>query len=144
MPAAGAAVAAHPFDGRAKLLVTWRLLDLRRELPALFADGAYEPLEVGGTQAAHVLAYARRHEAGTLIVIAGRLFARLLGEPGRLPLDVAVWHDTHVAAAELAEGTLLQNLLTGETVAVRDGRIALAHAFASFPAAALFVSSRPS
>jgi malto-oligosyltrehalose synthase/4-alpha-glucanotransferase len=137
LAAAARALAAHPFDGRAKLLVTWRLLELRRELPALFADGAYEALEPGGAQAAHVLAYARRHDAGTLIVVAGRLFARLLGEPGRLPLDVAVWHDTHVAAGGLAEGTLLQNLLTGETVTVRDGRIALAHAFASFPGAAL-------
>ncbi|MGH8738007.1 MAG: malto-oligosyltrehalose synthase, partial [Burkholderiales bacterium] len=138
------ALAAHPFDGRAKLLVAWRLLDLRRELPALFADGAYEPLEAGGAQAAHVLAYARRHEAGTLVVIAGRLFARLLGEPGNLPLDAAVWRDTHVAAGQMAEGSRLQNLLTGETVTVRDGRIALAHAFASFPAATLFLSNPPS
>ncbi|MGA7983852.1 MAG: malto-oligosyltrehalose synthase, partial [Burkholderiales bacterium] len=121
----------------AKLLVAWRLLELRRDQPALFADGAYEPLEAGGAQAAHVLAYARRHESGALVVIAGRLFAKLMGEPGSLPLDATVWHDTHVAAGALAEGTRLQNLLTGETVTVRDGRIALAHAFASFPGAAL-------
>jgi (1->4)-alpha-D-glucan 1-alpha-D-glucosylmutase len=141
---AARALAEHPFDGRAKLLVTWRLLELRREQPALFTDAAYEPLETGGAQAAHVLAYARRHESGTLVVIAGRLFAKLLGEPGSLPLDAAVWHDTHVAAGTLAEGTRLRNLLTGETVTVRDGRIALAHAFASFPGAALFVSGGPS
>jgi malto-oligosyltrehalose synthase len=141
---AARAFAEHPFDGRAKLLVTWRLLDLRRELPALFADGNYEPLEPGGAQAAHVLAYARRHESGTLVVIAGRQFAKLLGEPGRLPLDAAVWHDTHVAAGGLADGTLLHNLLSGETVTVRDGRIALAHAFSSFPGAALFVAGGPS
>ncbi len=138
---AARALAEHPFDGRAKLLVTWRLLELRRELPALFADGAYEPLDAGGAQSAHVLAYARRHEAGTLVVIAGRLFAKLLSEPGKLPLDAAAWHDTHVAAGALAEGTRLRNLLTGETVTVRDGRIALAHAFASFPAAALLAHS---
>jgi len=140
---AARALAEHPFDGRAKLLVTWRLLELRRERPALFADGAYEALEPGGTHAAHVLAYARRDEAGTLVVIAARLFAKLMGDPGRLPLDAAVWHDTHVAAGGLAEGTLLQNLLTGETVTVRDGRIALAHAFASFPAAALLAQPQP-
>ncbi|HUJ88289.1 MAG TPA: malto-oligosyltrehalose synthase [Burkholderiales bacterium] len=140
---AARALAERPLDGRAKLLVTWRLLELRRERPALFADGAYEPLEAAGAQAAHALAYARRHESGTLVVISGRLFAKLMGEPGKLPLDAAVWHDTYVAAAGLAEGARLQNLLSGETVTVRDGRIALAHAFASFPGAALFAAGTP-
>ena len=134
---AARALAEHPFDGRAKLLVTWRLLDLRRELPALFVDGAYEPLGTAGMRAAHVVAYARRHEAGTLVVIAGRLYARLVGDPGSLPVGAHVWHDTHVEDTGLAEGTRLENLLTGETVTVRDGRIELAHAFASFPGAAL-------
>jgi len=134
---AARALAEHPYDGRAKLLVTWRLLDLRRELPGLFADGGYEPLEPAGARAAHVLAYARRHDQGTLVVIAGRLYARLMGDPGSLPLGAAVWHDTHLEPAGLAEGTRLENLLTGETVTVRDGRIELAHAFASFPGAAL-------
>lgn len=140
---AARALAEHPLDGRAKLLVTWRLLDLRCELPALFADGSYEPLEAGGVHAAHLLAYARRHETGTLVVIAGRLYAKLLGDPGTLPLGAAVWHDTHVAPGGLADGTRLKNLLSGESVTVRDGRIALAHAFASFPAAALLVDAEP-
>jgi len=137
------ALAEHPYDGRAKLLVAWRLLDLRRELPALFADGSYEALETVGARAAHVLAFARRHEEGTLVVIAGRLFARLMGDPGALPVGAQVWHDTHVERSGLAEGTRLENLLTGETVRVRDGRIELAHAFASFPGAALLARGSP-
>jgi (1->4)-alpha-D-glucan 1-alpha-D-glucosylmutase len=84
-----------------------------------------------------VIAYARRHEGRTLVVIAGRLFAKLLGEPGRLPLGAETWSDTAVAAGELGEGARLVNVLTGEALTVRDGAIALAQSFASFPAAAL-------
>ncbi|MEO8008285.1 MAG: malto-oligosyltrehalose synthase, partial [Betaproteobacteria bacterium] len=114
-----------------------RLLALRRELPDLFRKGSYVPLDCRGAQAAHVLAYARQHEGRTLVVIAGRLFAKLLSEPGRLPLGSEVWTDTGVAAGSLAEGMRFANVLTGEKLAVRGGTIALAQAFANFPAAAL-------
>jgi len=137
-PALGSAVralAAAPHDGRAKLWLTWRLLELRRAQPELFRDGAYVPLEAHGAKAEHVLAYARRQSGDTLVAIAGRLFAKLLGEAGRLPLGEDVWSDTAVDAAGLADGTPLENLLTGETLVVQDGRIALARAFASFPGA---------
>jgi (1->4)-alpha-D-glucan 1-alpha-D-glucosylmutase len=124
-------------DGRAKLLVTARLLELRRGLPGLFRFGGYQPLEARGARAAHVVAFARQHEGRTLVTIAGRLFARLSGEPGRLPLGFEAWGDTVVGAGALAEGTRLVHALTGETVVVRGGAIALAEAFGSFPAAAL-------
>ncbi|OGA38295.1 MAG: 4-alpha-glucanotransferase [Betaproteobacteria bacterium RIFCSPLOWO2_12_FULL_68_19] len=135
--AAARGLAQAPQDGRAKLLVTARLLALRRDLPELFRLGSYFPLESRGAQAAHVIAYARRHEGRTLVVIAGRLFAKLLGEPGRLPLGRETWGDTAVAAGELGDGARLVNVLTGEALTVSDGAIALAQSFANFPGAAL-------
>ena len=130
-------LAQSPHDGRAKLHIGARLLALRRELPDLFREGSYVPLDCRGAQAAHVLTYARQHEGRTLVAIAGRLFAKLLNEPGRLPLGGEVWTDTAVAAGSLAEGMRFANVLTGETLAVRGGTIELAQAFANFPAAAL-------
>ena len=135
------ALASAPHDGRAKLWLTWRMLEARRKGPELFRDGGYLPLEAHGAKAEHVLAYARRHQGKTLVVIAGRLFAKLLGEAGKLPLGEDVWGDTAIDAAGLAERTPLENLLTGETVAVKDGRIAIASAFASFPGAAFLAKT---
>jgi (1->4)-alpha-D-glucan 1-alpha-D-glucosylmutase len=123
-------------DGRAKLWVTWRLLALRRRQPELFRDGDYVPLEVTGTRAGHVLAFARRHQGRTLVTIAGRLFAKLLDEPGRLPLGEAVWDDTAVVI-DMPDGTPLVDLLADEPIVVRDGRIAVAAAFGRFAGAAL-------
>jgi len=124
-------------DGRAKFWVTWRLLELRRRLPALFRDGGYQPLAASGTRAAHVLAFARTHASGTLIAVAGRLYLKMLGEARALPLGDA-WQDTAIV---LPEGvTALENVLTGERLVAENGALPLARACARFPVAALLAT----
>jgi len=124
-------------DGRAKLHIIVQLLGLRREQPELFRRGSYLPLGCSGKQAEHVVAFARRHEGRTLVVIGARLFAQLLGEAGKAPLGGDIWTDTRIDAQELGKGARFVNLLTGEPIAVHGGAIGLAQAFAHFPAAAL-------
>lgn len=125
-----------PHDGRAKLWVTRRLLALRAEHEGLFRDGSYQPLEVQGAKAPHAIAFARVHERETLIVIAGRLFATLLGEEAKAPIGDAVWADAAVQV-DLPEGSRLENVLSGEYVEIRSGRIALGDAFRRLPVAAM-------
>jgi maltooligosyltrehalose synthase len=60
---------------------------------------------------------------------------KLGGEEGRLPLGQQAWDDTEVESGALTRP--LTNVLTGETVEVENGRIRLANAFRSFPAAVL-------
>ncbi|HZE92908.1 MAG TPA: malto-oligosyltrehalose synthase, partial [Rhizobacter sp.] len=134
------ALASAPHDGRAKLWLTWRLLALRRELPELFRDGGYQALALRGDRRENGLAFARRCGGRTLVVVAGRLFAQLLKVPDILPLGSGVWGDTAVITTGLADGSLLHNVLTGEPVQVERGSIAMARAFAHFPAAA-FISA---
>lgn len=139
-------------DGRLKLWFTWRLLDLRRRIPSLFADGDYTPLGVNGVRAEHVLAYTRSHAGTTLIVIAGRLFARLSARARRLPLGEPAWGDTTVelpgkliAGGEQSmpgSAVIACNVLTGESLTIDEGRIPLAQAFAHLPGAALLIDQR--
>ena len=49
----------HRTDGRIKLYVTATALRTRRADPELYRRGAYLPLAVAGTRAAHVFAFAR-------------------------------------------------------------------------------------
>jgi len=135
------ALAEQPHDGRAKLFTTWRLLQARRRMPELFRDGTYQPLRVSGEQRAHAIAYARRYGRDMLVVIAGRLFAKLMREPGRLPIGEQVWGDTGVQSGTLSEGHVLINVLTGERIEVGRGGIPVARAFADFPGAALLAHS---
>jgi (1->4)-alpha-D-glucan 1-alpha-D-glucosylmutase len=62
-------------DGQLKLAWTRHLLKLRAEFAEVFARGEYQPLEVRGAHADHVIAFARRHSRAAAIVIVGRLFA---------------------------------------------------------------------
>lgn len=62
-------------DGQIKLAWTRRLLKLRNGLADVFAHGGYEPLEVRGAHANHVVAFARRHGRNAVIVVVGRQFA---------------------------------------------------------------------
>jgi len=124
-------------DGLPKLHVIRCLLQLRRSRPALFEHGDYTPLKTTGARAQHVVAYARRNAGHGLITLAGRLFIRLGMNSGDLPCGETVWHDTRVELPLVPDGSTLRNVLSGETLVVEDGGIAVAAAWAHFPGAAL-------
>lgn len=78
----------------AKLLTTWRLLQLRERHAAVFRDGIYLPLAIEGPAAVHALAFARIHEGTAVVVVCSRLMVRWTAEhPGG-------WSDTCLALAD--------------------------------------------
>jgi (1->4)-alpha-D-glucan 1-alpha-D-glucosylmutase len=95
-PQALRALLDDPADGRLKLYVTWRLLNLRAQHPEIFRDGDYLPLTVKGAAAAHVCAFARLHGSRAAIAVVPRLTAKLLGAREGPPLGAAVWGDTQI------------------------------------------------
>ncbi|HXH15268.1 MAG TPA: malto-oligosyltrehalose synthase [Sphingomonas sp.] len=93
-----------------KMALIRRLLMLRRDHPAVFADGSYDPIAITGSRAAHALAFNRRHEGVTLrCVMALRCADRHLD--GIAARDW--WADT-----ALASGETLADLLGDETVSI--------------------------
>ena len=132
-----------PYDGRAKMWVLQRALDLRRRHAKLFESGDYRPLAAAGSRERHVVAFARTQGGHAAIVVAGRLFASLGIEAGALPLGESVWADASIDVSRVAPAGALRNVLTGETLVADEGRVALARAFASFPAALFTCSVSP-
>ena len=63
-------------DGGVKLALTMLILRYRRDHPALFSDGSYEPLDVTGADADRVCAFLRRQGDETLVVAVRRFPAR--------------------------------------------------------------------
>ncbi len=59
-------------DGRLKLAWTRQLLKLRNELDDVLTSGDYQPLEVNGPHASHVIAFARRYGRSAAVVVVGR------------------------------------------------------------------------
>lgn len=133
-------LAGSPESGRAKLWLAWRLLCLRKRMPQLFRDGSYEPLEVRGACAGHIVAFLRRDQGRAMVVMAVRLFATLerhrrLGERG-LPLGEAAWGDTQVLLPADLRVESLEDVISGARHP-GGGAIAVADALRVFPGALL-------
>jgi (1->4)-alpha-D-glucan 1-alpha-D-glucosylmutase len=104
-------------DGRIKLYATLRALAIRGALPDLFACGTYERLAVTGKRAEHVIAFARRHASGEVVVAVPRLVAALAGSGQGQPVGPEAWGDTRVM---LPGDGHYRDALTGQIVEVGD------------------------
>ena len=128
-------------DGRAKLFLIWRALQVRAALEPLFTRGGYLALRVRGAHASSIIAFMRHHAGQAAITIAPRLYARLLTEGSALPLGAEVWGDTWIELPRAGQAGMLTNDLDGVGVPVREfaGRhgILAVDALASFPVALL-------
>jgi (1->4)-alpha-D-glucan 1-alpha-D-glucosylmutase len=122
-------------DGRIKLRLIADLLGLRRQSPLLFTEGSYEPLEVIGPAADHVVAFARRQGRQAMIVAVGRLFARFPVKGGLAP-DPLAWQGTRVAAPSAAPNGFT-GVFTGEPVEARADGFNLVQLFDPLPVAVL-------
>ncbi|WP_110707641.1 malto-oligosyltrehalose synthase [Salinicola sp. CR57] len=99
----------HWRDGAVKQAILQRLLNLRRDHPALFDDGEYLPLQATGAHADCVIAFARRARDMTLLVVVTRLSAALMDETLEGQLQ---WSDTALSLEALNLNGVGQGWLT--------------------------------
>jgi (1->4)-alpha-D-glucan 1-alpha-D-glucosylmutase len=130
---------ANPADGAIKLYLVTTLLRHRRDNPALYAAGAYRPLEADGSRKNQVVAYARMREGQTVIVAAGRLLTGLMGSDGTTaPVGPDAWEDTRLWLPDPALPRTWRDLLTDEVVAVGpENELNLGQVFRRLPLALL-------
>ncbi len=126
----------QPEDGRAKLWVIWRVLQLRREKAELFARGSYQPLAAQGERAKHVVAFAREHQGDAVVAVAGRLYAGLQIDPATPPVG-EVWAESSVELPGLPGGQRWRDLLSGQRFDAGGETLPLASLFATLPVALL-------
>ncbi|WP_280153928.1 malto-oligosyltrehalose synthase [Piscinibacter sp. XHJ-5] len=129
-----AAMTAAPHDGRLKLWIIWRLLQLRRQQPELLRDGGYAALQVTGQHKDHVVAFVRETAGQQMVVACGRWFARLLDARPAWPAE-NVWGD---AVLEVPGDRQWRDVLSGQVLVVDGGRpLPVASMFATLPMAVL-------
>jgi (1->4)-alpha-D-glucan 1-alpha-D-glucosylmutase len=128
-------------DGRIKLFVTTRGLQLRRELPDVFAGGSYEPLVVESNVAGDAVAFARMSGDDAVIVVAPRLCSALATDERPVPLGGESWKTSRVLLPETLRNRTYRNVFTGEevrpVVTADQGWIFLGQAFDQLPVAML-------
>jgi (1->4)-alpha-D-glucan 1-alpha-D-glucosylmutase len=103
-------------DGRIKQALIAQVLRLRAEHAGLFRRGSYQALEVLGSQAHNVLAFAREHEGQRAIVIVPVRCATLLENSAIAQVDALRWGDTRVVLPFLASDTNLKGLFASAAV----------------------------
>jgi (1->4)-alpha-D-glucan 1-alpha-D-glucosylmutase len=125
-------------DGRIKLYLIWRILNLRRKYPRVFLDGQFLPMKTTGRREANLIAYARRSSNTWIMTIVPRWLAR--SKAPTLSRLHRFWRGSHIALPRNAPRSL-QNVLTGETVETsRLGRaptLSLPDVFKNLPVAVL-------
>jgi (1->4)-alpha-D-glucan 1-alpha-D-glucosylmutase len=98
-----------------KQAVIARILALRRDHPAVFADGAYVPLKAEGPAAEHVIAYARAHADRAVLVVVPRLCAGLLPAGAVTPmLPPDVWIATHLPLPRSLSDRVWTDAMSGQ------------------------------
>ena len=115
------------FDDRVKLLVTHRLLGLRRTQPQLFIRGEYRPLAVHGRRSVHVIAFARSFEGQHVVTIAPRLAC-----PPATSNTSEWWGDTTVELPSDVSATRWRQIITGDTV-ISGGMLEIARVLSKLP-----------
>jgi (1->4)-alpha-D-glucan 1-alpha-D-glucosylmutase len=122
-------------SGAIKMHLINRAMEFRRDHSELFMRGDYMPLKVSGPRANHVVAFARALEGKRVIVLCGRFFVQLPESPP-LPVDPKAWVDTFIELEQGASSSVT-DLITGRSVSIAAGRIAIDQAFAQMPVAML-------
>jgi (1->4)-alpha-D-glucan 1-alpha-D-glucosylmutase len=130
-------------DGRIKLYLIWKILNIRRDQSRLFSEGEFGRVEIAGKRDGNVLAFLRRREHDWIVVVAPRWLARAKAPLGPLRME-AFWSGSQIALPENAPLSWL-NVLTGETLGANRGqkmsKLPLSDIFRDFPVAVLAGSS---
>ena len=112
-------------DGRIKQHLVRRALDLRRQMPELFAAGDYTPLCIEGEGARSAIAFLRRTERHWLLVVAPRLVLGKLSPDGGLGLSSDAWKGLSLTLDAAPPTLALYDWLGGGVVELLDSRIDL-------------------
>ena len=119
-------------SGSIKQAVIAKALARRAEHPLLFARGSYEPLNVTGEHAGHVLAFARRWQDQWAVVVVPRLSAKLIQNSGSLIIDPLIWADTRIELP-FDETQYKLNGFFAQPVVITNKTIRVSDALGSFP-----------
>lgn len=122
----------NPTDGKIKLFLVSKVLEIRQKYPDLFLRGEYLPLEIAGEMSKYVIAFGRRAGPLWAIIIVPR-FQRQFSQ------EQHEWKDIFLSLPEDAPSEW-SNVLTQQNLSVKKS-LSLKAVFHDFPVTLLVSSS---
>ena len=139
LPGLGREFVQNWHDGRIKLFLIWKVLNLRRQYPRVFLDGQFLPMKAIGKRGNNLIAYARRQRDVWIMTVVPRWLA---GSQAPLSLICAqrFWLGSHIVLPAHAPQSWV-NVFTGDITKaslLRQGtRLPMRDVFRDFPVAVL-------
>ncbi len=124
-----------PEDGRLKMHVVRKCLDLREEDAGLFRGSDFAATAVRGEHTRNVIGFSRTGSGESLLVVVPRLTASLV-QPGEFPTGDDVWGDTRIEPGRSILETTMVNIFTEKKVEISEN-VKLCALLSSFPVAVL-------
>lgn len=106
----------HWTDGRIKLFVTARGLQVRNDMPQVFVGGDYLPLVVESSVEGDAVAFARLAGDDAVLVLGARLCAGLSAGERPLPVGGEAWKTSRVLLPDALRNRTFRNVFTGAEV----------------------------
>lgn len=123
-------------NGAIKQHLIQSLLLHRRQHPALFSEGSYQPLKLSGPKAAQIFAFMREYQGHVLIIAVPRFGLSLLADHHQLKLSAPQCQHTLLHLPSQFNGEAL-DLFSGAQRHIYSGMIKLEEILTSMPVAAL-------
>lgn len=82
-------------NGKIKLYLIHRMLQIRNSFSELFNQGNYHSLEINGKYKDHIIAFCRNFESQWSLTVAPRFLTDIV-EEGRNPFGNEIWEDTQI------------------------------------------------
>lgn len=121
-------------NGKIKLFLTQKALQVRKEYLEVFQDGDYLPLEVSEEKSSNLIAFARHQGEQVIITVATRHFTSLVSPP-LFPLGKEVWGNSYLSIPS-KWGKVWEDTLTNRTIE-GENKLLIRDIFTSLPLALL-------
>jgi (1->4)-alpha-D-glucan 1-alpha-D-glucosylmutase len=119
-------------DGRIKLYLVHVLLEFRKNHLQLFESGAYIPIEIEGTFKENIVAFIRKTENKTALMIAPRFYSYFT-KAGEMNNASDAWGDTTLLLPETVWPLHVQSIITGRNIYLENKKTLISNILTDFP-----------
>jgi (1->4)-alpha-D-glucan 1-alpha-D-glucosylmutase len=109
-------------DGKIKLYLIYKGLNLRKTYDDLFLSKSYYPITSHGNYKDNIISFARSYYNKSVIFIASRFFTEISDEKNGHPYLGNKWNETRIEIPEDIKSETFMDIFTGENISIKKDK----------------------